>query len=88
MIMTEPDDIDLACNQWVELLTEYLDGSLDPPIVAAIESHLSICPACVLYLNQITETIATLGAMPIETLSEQSKRELVAAFRDLQVPRR
>lgn len=87
--MTESDDIDIACNEWVELITEYVEGSLDAPTVTAFDAHLAICPPCVTYLEQITETIATLGQLPVaHTLSDAAKRGLVAAFRELHIPPR
>jgi anti-sigma factor RsiW len=87
--MTESDDIEVACNEWVELITAYVEGTLDAKTVVAIDAHLALCPTCVTYLEQITETIATLGHLPVaDTLSDQAKRELVTAFRELNVPPR
>ncbi|HYU04068.1 MAG TPA: zf-HC2 domain-containing protein [Jatrophihabitantaceae bacterium] len=76
----------MGCRQFVKLITDYLEGVLDQPTVAAIERHFCICPPWVLYLRQMTETVAELGRAPIETLSDRTKRDLVAAFRDLRVP--
>ena len=54
---------DIACNELVELLTEYLEGTLPPAEVAAIEEHLSGCDGCRTYLDQLRTTIdaARLG---------------------------
>lgn len=87
--MTDAADIDVASNRWVELITEYVDGTLDATTVAAIDARLANCPACVTSLEQITETIATLGRLPVaDTISAEAKRELVASFRELRVPPR
>jgi Putative zinc-finger len=38
------DDLDLACRDVVELVSDYLDGALEPPLAAAAERHLALCP--------------------------------------------
>ena len=50
-----PDELDLACRDVVELLSDYLDGDLDPPLAAAVERHLALCPACIEYLRQLRQ---------------------------------
>ena len=40
----------IPCNLVVELLTDYLDGALDPVTAERVESHLVQCPPCVTYL--------------------------------------
>lgn len=71
---------DLACNELVELLTEYLEGALPPDEVAAVEAHLAGCEACQRYLDQMRATIEALGTVPVETLSPQACDTLLAAF--------
>ena len=41
--MTPPAD-DFPCNEFVELVTEYLDGALSPDDARRLEEHLAICP--------------------------------------------
>lgn len=71
---------EIACNELVELLTEYLEGTLPPSEVAAIEAHLAICEGCLRYLDQMRATIDALGSVPVETLSEDAIDTLLAAF--------
>ena len=78
--MTTPRDI--ACIELVELLTDYLEGALPPDEVAAVEEHLRTCPPCRTYLAQMRATIEALGAVPVETLSDQAYDTLLTAFRD------
>ena len=73
---------DIACNELVELLTEYLEGTLPPTEVAAIEAHLVICEGCQRYLDQMRATLAALGSVPVETLSDDATDTLLAAFPD------
>ena len=79
-------DIDIACRQFVEIVTDFLEGALDPATSRAVERHLELCPHCNRYVEQMRETIATVGHVPVETLSDQAKADLVAAFRDFHAP--
>lgn len=72
----------VACQQIVELLTEYLEGALEPADVAAVEAHLAACPGCGNYLGQMRATIASLGHVPVETLPDDAIDTLLTAFRD------
>ena len=80
------DDLDLACRDVVELVSDYLDESLDPPLAAAVERHLALCPACIEYVRQLRQTVRLLGGLPEETLSARARMELLAAFRGFRPP--
>jgi len=73
---------DLVCQQAVELVTDYLEGTLDAITTERFEQHMAICPGCETYLNQMRETAARLGEIPVETLPEQVQATLLSAFRD------
>jgi anti-sigma factor RsiW len=79
-------DLDIACRELVEIVTDYLEGALDTRTSTAVERHLELCPHCERYVEQMRETIATVGHVPVETLSPQAKADLVAAFRDFHTP--
>ena len=79
---TRGDQIDIACRELVEIVTDYLEGALDPAMTAAVERHLEVCPHCDRYIEQMRETISAVGHVPVDTLNEQAKADLVAAFRD------
>ena len=72
---------DLACAELVELLTDYLEGAVPPDEAAAVEAHLAQCPGCRRYLDQMRVTIAALGTVPVETLSEDALDVLLTEFR-------
>ena len=74
--------VDLACDHVVEIVTDYLEGALDPETAAAVEYHLTLCPGCDDYLQQMRTTIQIMGRVPVETLSDTARRELLTAFRD------
>jgi anti-sigma factor RsiW len=73
---------DLTCQDFVELVTDYLDGALDADTADRFEQHLAVCPGCETYLSQMRETASLLGQIPVETLSAEMQATLLAAFRD------
>ena len=76
---------DIACQELVELVTEYLEGALPPDEVAAVDRHLADCDSCLRYLRQMRATGRALSLLPTEqvseTLSEDAVDTLLAAFR-------
>jgi len=76
----------MDCDQLVELVTDYLDGALEPATVAAFEAHLTECEGCEVYLQQIRDTSVLVGRVTPGHLSESTRAGLLAAFRDLHPP--
>jgi predicted anti-sigma-YlaC factor YlaD len=71
----------LSCQEFVELVTDYLEGVLDAATTARFEHHLNLCHGCVVYLEQMQETAARLGSVPVESLSPEAQSALLEAFR-------
>jgi len=74
------EGVGVDCAQVVELITEYLEGHLDPAMTAEVEAHLAECEGCQVYLEQMRQTIGSLGRVPLGELSPQVRAELLAAF--------
>jgi len=72
----------MTCQELVELVTAYLDGSLPADQRAAIEADLSVCPGCETYLDQFRATVDLLGELPPESLTEPARQRLLDAFSD------
>ncbi len=72
----------MTCQEFVELVTDYLDDALDEATRGQFEDHLALCPGCDTYLRQLQETASRLGEIPVETLSEEMQSTLLSAFRD------
>lgn len=70
----------LTCQQLVELVTDYLEGALPPAVRERFEAHLALCPGCVTYVEQMRQTIRAIGILSADTLSEETKSELLALF--------
>ncbi len=73
---------ELTCREIVELVTEYLEGTMTPELSAAFEAHLAHCDGCTHYLEQIEATIRLAGTIEPEELSPEFREELLEAFRD------
>lgn len=72
----------MDCDEFVELVTAYLDGGLDPDAGRRFVGHLAECDGCDRYLEQIRRTIAELGHLPAEDLPPEARDRLLAAFRE------
>jgi anti-sigma factor RsiW len=72
---------DLACREFVAMITAYLEGALSAEDAGVVRAHLDLCPGCSEYLAQMRTTIEHLGHVPVESLSERARDDLVAAFR-------
>jgi anti-sigma factor RsiW len=71
----------MSCRELVEVVTEYLEGSMGETDRLRFETHLEECPYCVNYLAQMRETIAALGELTEESISPEARGELLEAFR-------
>lgn len=72
----------MNCDEFVELVTAFLDDALDPGTEARFIEHLALCEGCERYLDQFRATIDELGHLPPETLSPETRDALLGAFRD------
>jgi len=72
----------MDCNELVELVTAYLDGSLDLEDRARFDLHLLECDGCENYLQQFRKTIGTIGKIPFDELNPSFRNRLITAFRD------
>ena len=77
--MTGPDS--MACQDFVELVTDYLEDRLDAPTLARFEAHLETCPPCVLYLQQIRDSLEALGRVELDSISADARDQLLTVFR-------
>ena len=78
------DDRDLACAELVELVTAYLDGSLDAETRARFDTHLLDCEGCENYLQQFRTTVTTLHRVDrigADELDPAFRAKLLDAFR-------
>ncbi len=72
---------ELNCNELVELVTEYLEGTLPAGERTRLEAHLADCSKCGIYLEQMRQTIRALGKLTEDSIPTPAREELLQAFR-------
>ena len=80
--MTESQLPEMPCRELVELVTEYLEGTLPAEDRMRFEAHLGECEYCTTYLDQMRTTIRLVGRIPEESVEPEAMHGLRAAFRD------
>jgi Putative zinc-finger len=70
------------CKEFVELVTQYFEGTLPEEHVRRFEQHIAQCRLCGRYLDQMRVTITTVGRIDGESISPAAKDSLLHAFRD------
>lgn len=79
----------IVCQQAVELVTDYLEGSLSRSERRRFETHLAGCPNCTEYLEQMRVTIRLTGRVTPEDLEPQMRDDLIDLYRQWRAdPRR
>ena len=70
----------VACQELVEIITEYLDGALSDPDRTAFESHIAGCAGCHAYLQQMRDTVRAVGQLDAGALTAHDRERLLALF--------
>ena len=71
------------CRDIAEIVTSYLEGDLPASLRDRFDAHLAICPDCVMYVDQMRQTIALSGASAEpQALPAELRRNLRRAFED------
>jgi len=73
---------DLACQELVEIITDYLEGALSDAEQARFETHLADCEGCRRYLDQMRTTIRVVGTLTEEELDPGAKNQLLQLFHE------
>jgi anti-sigma factor RsiW len=73
----------LVCREFVELVTDYLEGVLPEDERARFEAHLAECDGCSAYLEDMRRLIGSLHEVPQPLPDEATREALLRAFRDL-----
>ena len=73
----------LVCREFVELVTDYIDGVLPDAERRRFEAHLAECDGCEGYLEDTRRLVATLHAAPQPPADPATREALLRAFREL-----
>ena len=73
----------LVCREFVELVTDYLEGALPEHERARFEAHLAECDGCAGYLQDMRQLTDTLHTLPEPPPDPATRQALLQAFHDL-----
>jgi predicted anti-sigma-YlaC factor YlaD len=73
---------DMTCQEFVELVTAFLEGVRDPETERRLVAHVEMCGGCERYLEQFRHTIDTLGELPAEKLPKEVRDAIMDSFRE------
>jgi anti-sigma factor RsiW len=73
---------EMACIEVVEVVTDYLEGTIPARKRRLLEDHLTGCDGCTAYLEQMRETISVTGRLEPEDVPPELEERLLAAFRE------
>jgi anti-sigma factor RsiW len=76
----------MNCRQVVELMTDYIEGTLAPAERARFEDHIAGCDGCTAYLEQMRITRRIVGRLADVPMPQSVERDLVEAFRNWRRP--
>ena len=72
---------DLVCEEIVEMVTDYLEGTLSRSQRRRFEAHLADCPHCTEYLAQMRATIRLTGKLGAEDLTPEMREDFGELYR-------
>lgn len=64
------------CDEVIQLLTDYVDGELEPESQQQLESHFGACPTCENFLKSFRATIEMAGSVRCEDIPEEVSERL------------
>ncbi|HEX3976746.1 MAG TPA: zf-HC2 domain-containing protein [Solirubrobacteraceae bacterium] len=73
----------LVCREFVELVTDYLEGRLPPGEQARFHAHLAECDGCAGYLEDMRRMVDSMSDLPDPPVDPATHDALLRAFRDL-----
>ena len=72
---------EMPCQELVELVTAYFDGSLSWRDRRRFRAHIRGCDYCTAYLEQMRLVIEATGRLTEEDIEPAGREELLEAFR-------
>jgi anti-sigma factor RsiW len=72
---------EMACQELVEVITDYLEGTLPQLDRTRFETHLASCPSCQEYVEQMRALVRLSGKLTAKSLEPETVDSLLIAFR-------
>jgi anti-sigma factor (TIGR02949 family) len=74
---------EMRCQELVEVITDYLEGTLDAEDRQRFEEHLAGCPGCRSYLDQMRATIRLTGALKSDPIPPDLREQLLGVLKSV-----
>ncbi len=71
---------EMPCNEFVERVTDYLEGALSADDTARLEAHLGPCAHCAHYLAQLQITLDLAGKLSEDDVTPAMRGDLLQTF--------
>lgn len=81
--MSSKAAMEMTCKEFVELVTDLIEGQLAEARRVEAEAHTGGCDGCASYLEQIRETITGLRALADSDDFPRTREQAIEAFREL-----
>jgi anti-sigma factor RsiW len=72
----------MSCKELVELVTDYLEDTLPADERRRFEEHLTVCPGCVVHVDQMRATVNAVGVLREDDVTPEARDALLNVFRD------
>ena len=76
-------EAEMSCREFVEIVTEYMEGALSESRREALHAHIDECGGCSEYLRQMQLTVRALGELPLDNNLGGIREAALDAFREL-----
>jgi anti-sigma factor (TIGR02949 family) len=71
-----------SCREIVDMVTDYLEGTMPPDLRVEFERHVAACPPCRGYLQQMRGMLRAAGRLREEELPAHLRSALLEHFAD------
>lgn len=70
----------ITCQNFLEEMSDYIDGSLESELRISIEAHLAKCPNCWVVFDETRRTIQIFQSMECQELPKPVYERLLTAL--------
>ena len=70
------------CDEVLKLLSDYIDGELDPAASRDLDRHFQDCPECLTFLHSLRQTIAITRTITFAEIPKAVRDRLHAFLRE------
>lgn len=72
----------MQCKELIQLVTDYLEGTIAEAEREQMEAHMGECKWCERYVEQTRQVIGALGELEAQTEDSEAWTKALAAFRE------